>query len=164
MDRAIRSEEQRQLYYLRYFLHNRCAFSLAIRTFVKLWTFMSPPWFEKTIRTRQKGWHRRYPRYRADFPLTATALSEGGYFESQGRCGDIAHAGLGAVLTSNAQPGDVLALKFQLPNASEPLSIRAIVRYRNGFVHGLEFLGLTPEQQTVIDEFCASLFADGLSE
>jgi PilZ domain len=118
---------------------------------------MSPPSFEKTLRTRQKGWHRRYPRYRADFPLTATALNEGGYFESQGRCGDIAHAGMGAVLTCNAQPGDVLALRFQLPNTSEAWSIRAIVRYRNGFVHGLEFLGLTPEQQTAIDEYCANL-------
>jgi len=37
------------------------------------------------------------------------------------------------------------------------LSVRAIVRYQNGFVHGLEFVGLTPEQQTAIDEFCATL-------
>ena len=112
---------------------------------------------EKTLRTRQKGWHRRHPRYRADFPLTATALDEQGYFESQGRCSDIAHAGMGAVLTSNAQPGDVLALKLQLPNCTQALSVRAIVRYRNGFVHGLEFLGLTPEQHSSIDEFCATL-------
>jgi hypothetical protein len=31
MDRAIRSDEQRQLYYLRYFLHNRCGFNLPFR-------------------------------------------------------------------------------------------------------------------------------------
>jgi c-di-GMP-binding flagellar brake protein YcgR len=118
---------------------------------------MSTPSLEKTRRIRQKGWRRRYPRYRADFPLTATALAEQGYFESQGRCSDIAHGGMGVVLTSNAGPGDVLALKLQLPNKSEVLSVRAIVRYQNGFVHGLEFLGLTPEQQAAIDEFCATL-------
>src|SRR5215469_11214222 len=112
---------------------------------------------EKNLRTRKKGWRRRYPRYRADYPLTATALEQGGYFESQGRCSDIAHAGMGAVLTSNAQPGDVLTLKFQLPNSSNTLSVRAIVRFRNGFVHGLEFLGLTPEQQSSIDKFCSTL-------
>jgi hypothetical protein len=118
---------------------------------------MNTPSLEKSRKTRQKGWRRRYPRYRADFPLTATALDDQGYFESQGRCSDIAHAGMGVVLTSNARPGDVLALKFQLPNSSEVLSVRAIVRYQNGFVHGLEFLGLTPEQQAAIDEFCATL-------
>lgn len=118
---------------------------------------MSTPSPEKTRRTRQKGWRRRYPRYRADFPLTATALDDQGYFESQGRCSDIAHAGMGVVLTSNAPPGDVLALKLRLPNNSEVLSVRAIVRYQNGFVHGLEFLGLTPEQQAAIDEFCTTL-------
>jgi hypothetical protein len=118
---------------------------------------MSTPSFEKTLRTRQKGWRRRYPRHRADFPLTATTLDEQGYFESQGRCSDIAHAGMGAVLTSNAQPGDVLALKLHLPNNSELLLVRAIVRYRNGFVHGLEFVGLTSDQQGAIDEFCATL-------
>jgi hypothetical protein len=118
---------------------------------------MSTQSFEKTVRTRQKGWRRRFPRYRADFPLTATVLDEQGYFESQGRCSDIARAGMGAVLTCNAQPGDVLALTLQLPNRVEVLAVRAIVRYRNGFVHGLEFLKLTPEQQLAIDEFCSTL-------
>jgi hypothetical protein len=32
--------------------------------------------------------------------------------------------------------------------------VRSIVRYRKGFVHGLEFLGLSNEQQAAIDTYC----------
>ena len=38
---------------------------------------------------------RRHQRYRGDFPLTATVLSEKGYLVLQGRCSDIAEGGMG---------------------------------------------------------------------
>jgi hypothetical protein len=51
----------------------------------------------------------------------------------------------------------VVSLEFRLSEESSPLAVRSIVRYRRGFLHGLEFLGLTDEQQTQIRDFCAEL-------
>jgi len=118
---------------------------------------MTLSFLEKVRQLKQKGWRRRFPRHRADFPLKAAAFRDDGYAEIQGRCGDIGHGGMGTVLTAEVAPGEVLSLDFRLPALSQPFAIRAIVRYRKGFVHGLEFLALSPEQQAAIDSFCAGL-------
>jgi len=118
---------------------------------------MSPPLLDKLLRLKQKSWRRRYSRHRADFHLRASALCEEGYLEIQGRCSDIGQGGMGTVLTAELAQGEVLSLVFALPSTTRPLAVRAIVRYRKGFVHGLEFLGLSPEQQTAIAAFCQRL-------
>jgi hypothetical protein len=118
---------------------------------------MSTPIVDKDLRAKQKGWQRRYPRFRANFPLVATAFREDGYDALQGRCSDIGRGGMGVVLTPPAHASEVLSLEFTLPNHTAPLTVRAIVRYRTGFSHGLEFLGVTSEQQSIIEEFCTTL-------
>lgn len=116
---------------------------------------MSVPPLEKARQRKQKGWRRRYTRHRADFALKVTALLEEGYVEIQGRCGDIGHGGMGTVLRGEVPAGEVISLECALPPSSEPFLARAIVRYCKGFVHGLEFLGLSHEQQAAVDAFCA---------
>jgi hypothetical protein len=118
---------------------------------------MSSPLLDKLLRLKQKSWRRRHTRHRADFHLRASALGEEGYLEIQGRCSDIGQGGMGTVLTAEVAQGEVLSLVFALPSTAQPLAVRAIVRYRKGFVHGLEFLGLSPEQQTAIAGFCQHL-------
>ncbi|MGC2198293.1 MAG: PilZ domain-containing protein [Terriglobales bacterium] len=118
---------------------------------------MSSSFLEKALQLKQRSWRRRYQRHRADFPLKATVLREEGYIEIEGRCGDIGHGGMGTVLTTEVDQGEVLSLEFHLPTGTEVLPVRAIVRYRKGFVHGLEFLGLSAEQQAMIDAFCQGL-------
>jgi hypothetical protein len=61
------------------------------------------------------------------------------------------------VFTAELAKGEVVSLEFRLSEESNPLAVRSIVRYRRGFLHGLEFLGLTDEQQTQIRDFCAEL-------
>jgi hypothetical protein len=114
---------------------------------------------EKSIQAKQRGWKRRYERYRTDFLLKATVLREGGYEDLVGRCGDIGRGGMGAVFTAECVKGEVISLEFRLPNAVEVHSVRSIVRYRRGFLHGIEFLGLTDPQRLALDEFCAQLTA-----
>ena len=118
---------------------------------------MSASSVDKVLRAKQKGWRRRYPRYRANFPLTATTFRENEYQVLQGRCSDIGRGGMGVVLTPPAHASEVLSLELTLSNHTTPLTLRAIVRYRTGFSHGLEFLGVTAEQQSIIEEFCATL-------
>jgi c-di-GMP-binding flagellar brake protein YcgR len=111
----------------------------------------------RQLKLKQKTWRRRHSRHRADFPLKATSLREDGYAEIPGRCSDIGVGGMGTVLTAEVPAGEVVSLQFTLPVASECFAIRAIVRYRRGFVHGLEFLGLSGEHQSAINAFCANL-------
>jgi PilZ domain len=122
---------------------------------------MSSSSLEKALHAKQQGWKRRHERYRTDFPLKATVLREEGYAELQGRCGDIGRGGIGAVFTAECVKGEVISLEFLLPPGTEPLCLRSIVRYRRGFLHGLEFLGLTEEQRQAIDSYCSTLTPSG---
>ena len=122
---------------------------------------MSSSYLEKTLQAKQRSWQRRHARYRADLPVKAKVLRAEGYLEIPGRCSDVGHGGMGIVLTEEVSPGEVLSLEFQLPGRTECSLVRAIVRYRKGFVHGVEFIGLSEEQQRTIDAFCAGLAAIG---
>ena len=106
---------------------------------------------------RKRGWQRRYQRHRTDFPVKASVLREAGYQEILGRCGDLGHGGMGAVLTQEIAKDEVLSLEFSLPAFSTVIVVRSIVRYRQGFLHGLEFVGLSRDQQSAIDGYCATL-------
>jgi hypothetical protein len=64
---------------------------------------------------------------------------------------------MGTVLTAEVEAGEVVSLEFALPDSSEAFAVRAIVRYRRGFMHGLEFLGLSSTQESAITSFCANL-------
>ena len=112
---------------------------------------------DKALQAKQRGWKRRYERYRTDFPVKATVLRDSGYLDLAGRCGDIGHGGMGAVFNAECVKGEVISLEFRLPDASEALIVRSIVRYCKGFLHGLEFLGLTDEQRREIEAFCGQL-------
>ena len=118
-------------------------------------------YLEKSVHLKQRNWRRRHARYRADLTVKVRVLRADGYVEIPGRCSDVGHGGMGIVLTAEVPPGEVLSLEFQLPGRTEVSAIRAIVRYRKGFIHGLEFLGLSTEQQGTIDAFCEGLAAVG---
>jgi c-di-GMP-binding flagellar brake protein YcgR len=119
--------------------------------------FMSTSSLEKALQAKQRGWKRRYERYRTDIPVKATVLRETGYQDLAGRVGDIGHGGMGAVFNAECVKGEVISLEFRLPDSLQVLSVRSIVRYRRGFLHGLEFLGLTDEQRQEIEAFCSQL-------
>jgi len=114
-------------------------------------------YLQKPATRKLRNWQRRYTRHRADFPLNASLLRENGYLQLSGRCGDLGHGGMGAVLTAEVAKDEVLSLGFSLPGLPGPLVVRAIVRYAKGLLHGFEFLGLSPEQQAAIDDYCATL-------
>jgi len=118
---------------------------------------MSDVLYETTNKPGHKGWRRRYPRYRTDIPLQAVVLRDDGYVELRGRCSDIGEGGLGAVLTDDLLPGEVVSLQFAVPEQGEPLTVRAIVRYRKGLVHGFEFLGLSSDQRQAVKNLCQGL-------
>lgn len=107
----------------------------------------------------QPNWpsKRRYPRFRADLRLTATAVRDHQNVTVPGRCNLIAEGGLGAIMAGELVPGDVVTLEFSLPALEEPVQVRAVVRSGDGFHYGFEFIVLTPAQREAIRSFCKPL-------
>ncbi len=103
------------------------------------------------------GRKRRFARYRADLPLTVIVLREEGYVRVQGRVSDLAEGGLGGIIGTELVPGEVVSLEFSIPETPASLLLRAVVRYRAGFLHGFEFLGISPDQQERVCALCQNL-------
>ena len=104
------------------------------------------------------------PGESADLPLTVTILRDEGYTTVHGRMNDIAEGGLGVLMASELPAGEVVQLEFTLQPNTEPFRARAVVRYRKGYFHGIEFLGLSDDQKSQILEFCEDLEPAGLPQ
>jgi hypothetical protein len=100
---------------------------------------------------------RRYARYRTEIPVIVKVLGKDGYLRIHGRCFEIAEAGLGAVITSELNAGEMVTLEFSIPDIPEVFVIRSVVRHRMGFLHGFEFIGMLLKQSALIQSFCQTL-------
>ncbi len=89
-------------------------------------------------------------------PLIVKVLGQDGYVRIHGRCTEIAESGLGAVVSAELLPGEMVSLEFSIPDGSE-LVLRAVVRHRMGFLHGFEFVGALPEQVEQIQAYASTL-------
>jgi hypothetical protein len=97
---------------------------------------------------------RRYPRYRTDLPVALRDQTEREY---EGRCNIIAEGGLGANLAHPLPVGSVVLVRFGLPTHPSMLELWAVVRYREGQQHGLEFVSLADPQKLSLMQFCNQL-------
>jgi len=111
----------------------------------------------KHITTETDRRHRRFPRYRTNFPVAVELLLEKGYKRLDGQCKDLSIAGIGALLAEELAMGEVLALTFSLPASSVVWHVRTVVRHRRRYHHGLEFLSLSQEQSTLLAAYLAGL-------
>jgi Response regulator containing CheY-like receiver, AAA-type ATPase, and DNA-binding domains len=92
---------------------------------------------------------RRFPRFpvRSLFSLQIGKTDDRSETTLQGRMLDLAEGGLGGTLDREIAPGQVVALKLDLPQCQLGLELRARVRYQNADSHGFEFFDLTGQQQ-----------------
>jgi len=67
-----------------------------------------------------------------------------------GRTKNLGEGGMGATVAGDIPLGQFVELQFTVPEASEPLVVRAEVRYRQGFQYGFKFIGLTEQQSATI--------------
>ena len=102
---------------------------------------------------------RRFPRYTIDLRLSISAFRSDGPISMWGRSNELGQDGIGATLTGELEPGEVVSMEMSLPHSSFPIKIRAIVRYRQGLRHGFEFLTLTDEQRKAVCRVCEMLAA-----
>lgn len=93
---------------------------------------------------------RRASRKPLSVPVEITVLRSGIPCSMPGRSLNLSEVGVGIVLAGELPQGDPVGLELRLPNSDEPLYIKAVVRYQGLLCCGLEFVGLSAEQQTAI--------------
>jgi TonB family protein len=106
----------------------------------------------KKTRTREKPSRRRAPRYRVQAPLDVTVLRSGVPDTLPGRSLNLGERGLAAMLAGEVLPGEAVGLEIRLPQA-DPLRTRALVRNQDKLRCGLEFVGISAEQQATIRDW-----------
>jgi CheY-like chemotaxis protein len=95
---------------------------------------------------------RRYPRFpvRSPFSLQIGKTGESSEVTLRGAMLDLAEGGLGGTLDQQVPPGQVVALRFDLPQCEMGLELRARVKYQNAGSHGFEFFDLSGPQQEAL--------------
>lgn len=93
---------------------------------------------------------RRGLRYRVQAPLDVTVLRSGIPDTVPGRSVNLGAGGVAAVLAGELLPGESVGIEIRLPQSADPLRTRALVRHHDKLRCGLEFVGLSPQQQAAI--------------
>jgi hypothetical protein len=100
---------------------------------------------------------RRFPRFTLDVRMQVRMFQGGEFRTCWGRSTELGRDGIGATLTGDLEPGEIVSVEIPLPLSPYPLKVRAIVRYRQGLHYGFEFLTLTESQRDMIRRVCDML-------
>lgn len=80
---------------------------------------------------------RRWPRHPVDLQVRVLAAGESAETMVPGRGTEMSEGGMLLYAGILLNPGDMLELEFNTPSHSR---MRAVVRYRDGYCFGLEFI------------------------
>ena len=103
---------------------------------------------------------RRRLRYRVQTPLDVTVLRSGIPDTLPGRSVNLGEGGVAAVMAGELLPGEAVGVEIQLPLAADPLRTRAVVRHHDRLRCGMEFVGLSAEQQALIRDWVGGAKAE----
>src|ERR1700751_485957 len=99
---------------------------------------------------------RRWPRVPVDMPVRVVTSKGFSTTVVEGRGTELSEGGMVLYAGILLNPGDLLEVEFDTPNLSR---VPAIVRSRNGFCFGLEFIPPLPAESTSFphrpDSICA---------
>ncbi len=100
---------------------------------------------------------RRNARYRMDVRIRAMVPKDGKRAAVHGRANDISESGMAMFLPHVLQPNERIEVEFTLPYSRQPLLVGVLVRHRNGYRYGVEFVTLTAHQRDEIGRLCQAL-------
>jgi PilZ domain len=112
---------------------------------------------EPSSTSRKAASTRRFPRYLIDTRIQASVFREGGAEIFWGRSREIGEDGIGATLSGQLNPGEIVTMGICVPGSAHIVQVRAAVRYSQGFYCGFEFLVLTEEQRDIVRRLCERL-------
>ena len=97
---------------------------------------------------------RRWERQSVVIPVNITVILEGEKHSFRGRASDISRGGMSLFLTRELPFGTSMKLEFLMPYNTTELIVQGVIRNRDGFTHGVEFLNPTAQQQQLIERTC----------
>jgi hypothetical protein len=100
---------------------------------------------------------RRFSRYRFDVRIQVSVFRDGQTATCWGRTSELSLDGIGATLSGEFQPGEVVSMEFPIPLAPHVMKVRAVVRYSEGLRCGFEFLIVPEEQRLLLRQVCVVL-------
>jgi len=109
---------------------------------------------------REQPSRRRGVRYRVQAPLDVTVLRSGIPDTLPGRSVNLCEGGVSAVLAGELLPGEAVGVEIRLPLIADPLRTRALVKHNDKLRSGLEFVGLSAEQQAAIRDWAGEAKAE----
>jgi c-di-GMP-binding flagellar brake protein YcgR len=107
------------------------------------------PW---SARTEKPIDARRYPRFKLDVDVKIYPRSGG---VIMARTLDISETGLAAMVKIEIPLDQVVRLEFKL--SLDLVSVRALVRQRNAFRYGFQFVEPDSDAQELVSRFCRAL-------
>jgi len=98
---------------------------------------------------------RKFERHAVTIPVDVTIVLNGARSTHRGQASDISRGGMRLFLPRELGSGTSLILEFLIPYNTTQIVVRGVVRNRNGFSHGVEFIDSTPDQQQMIERTCS---------
>jgi hypothetical protein len=92
-----------------------------------------------------------------DVHIQVATFRDGNTVTLWGRTSELGQDGVGATLTGELTPGEVVSMEFPIPISPHLVKIRSIVRYRQGLHCGFEFLIMTEDQRQTLARVCEML-------
>jgi hypothetical protein len=85
---------------------------------------------------------RRWQRQPVDFSVKIAIYHNAGRVLIRGQVTELSEGGMTVYAGMSLQPGDLVEVEFQVP---VPRTVQAVVRTRNGYSFGLEFVENLPQ-------------------
>ncbi|MGA8501931.1 MAG: TonB family protein [Candidatus Sulfotelmatobacter sp.] len=109
---------------------------------------------------REQASRRRWLRYRVQALLDVKVVRSGIPDILPGRSVNLGEGGVSAVLAGELLPGEAVGVEIRLPQVADPLRAQALVRHQDKLRSGLEFVGLSAEQQAAIRHWAGDAKAE----
>jgi hypothetical protein len=92
---------------------------------------------------------RRWERSPVDFSVQIAIYQDAGKVLIPGHITELSQGGMMVYVGMSLHPGDLLEVEFEFPVRR---TVQAVVRYRDGYSFGLEFVEPLPSKRTQSDE------------
>jgi hypothetical protein len=109
--------------------------------------------FEKRGPKELRRWGRYEVQIRAEITLTNDTTT----FRYYGQTLDISEGGLRVFIPQELEMGMFITMEFTLPYTSRSLTMGGVIRNRDSFTYGVEFVAVTIDQQQTIVRVCKTL-------
>jgi TonB family protein len=107
--------------------------------------------------TQTEGWNgpsrRRVPRFLMQAQVDLIVLRSGVPDTVPGRSVNVCERGVAAIVAGELVTGESVGVELHLPSLADPLRTRALVRYQDRLLCGLEFVALSEEQRASIRDW-----------